>query len=108
MLLSACSLGGKDVVDENIEMDLQDGEEIETVTEPLTTSVKLEYRILRVSDGEIAFSFEVPEKWLAETRHAGNRQLTVEEMRDFLATNHYADMRTNPELYSNYSQPTII
>jgi len=42
---------------------------------------------LKVSDGTTSFSFEVPEKWLTETRHSGEKQLTVEEMRQFLADN---------------------
>jgi hypothetical protein len=55
-----------------------------------------------VSDGKVAFSFDVPEKWLTETRHSGEKQLSIEEMRDFLATNYNGDIKTNPKLTSDY------
>ena len=51
------------------------------------------YKIVRVSDGKTAFSFEVPEKWAVETRHDGERALSSEEMREFLGDvdPYYAD-----------------
>ena len=61
------------------------------------------YKIVRVSDGKTAFSFEVPEKWLVETRHSGEKQLSVDEMREFLATNYDGDIKSDPELTSDYS-----
>lgn len=67
-----------------------------------TENVKVEYKNLRVNDGTITFVFEVPIKWLTETRHSGEKQLSVEEMRDFLATNFDGDIKTNPDLYSDY------
>ena len=64
---------------------------------------KAGYKILKISDGTTAFSFEIPEKWLTETRHSGEKQLTAEEMRDFLATNFDGDIKTNPKLTSDYA-----
>lgn len=61
------------------------------------------YKFVRVSDGMSAFSFEVPEKWLVETRHSGEKQLSVDEMREFLATNYDGDIKSDPELTSDYS-----
>lgn len=61
------------------------------------------YKFVRVSDGTAAFSFEVPEKWLVETRHSGEKQLSVDEMREFLATNYDGDIKSHPDLTSDYS-----
>lgn len=61
------------------------------------------YKIVRVSDGKTAFSFEVPEKWLVETRHDGEKQLSIEEMRDFLATSYQGNIKNDPKLYSDYA-----
>ena len=61
------------------------------------------YKNVRVSNGEIAFTFDIPEKWLTETRHAGEKQLTIDEMRDFLATNYDGDIKNNPSLTSDYA-----
>ena len=73
------------------------------INEQQTQTPQVGYKILRVSDGTTAFSFEIPEKWLTETRHSGEKRLTVEEMRDFLATSFDGDIKTNPKLYSAYS-----
>lgn len=72
------------------------------IAQEMVSGVKAGYKVLRVSDGATAFSFQVSEKWLTETRHSGEKQLTVEEMRDFLATNFDGDIKTNPKLYSDY------
>ena len=61
------------------------------------------YKIVRVSDGKTAFSFEVPEKWLVETRHDGEKQLSIDEMREFLATNYDGDIKNDPDFTSDYS-----
>lgn len=61
------------------------------------------YKAVRVSDGKTVFSFEVPEKWLVETRHDGEKNLTVDEMRDFLATSHEGNISRDPKLYSDYA-----
>jgi len=72
-------------------------------SQEITPSIKTGYKVLRVSDGTTSFSFQIPEKWLTETRHSGEKQLTVEEMRDFLATNYDGNIKTNPDLTSDYA-----
>ncbi len=57
------------------------------------STVSSGYKNVRVSDGIVNFSFEVPEKWLTETRHSGEKQLTIDEMREFLATNFDGDIK---------------
>lgn len=58
---------------------------------------------VNVSDGLVDFSFMVPKGWLTETRHSGKKEPTIEEMRDFLATNYNGDVKKNPELTSDYA-----
>lgn len=65
-------------------------------------SIKSGYKNLNVSDGTTSFSFAVPEKWLTETRHSGEKQLVTGEMRNFLATNFEGDIKANSKLYSDY------
>lgn len=77
--------------------------QVRPVENQQTQIPKAGYKILKISDGTTAFSFEIPEKWLTETRHSGEKQLTVEEMRDFLATNFDGDIKTNPKLTSDYA-----
>lgn len=48
----------------------------------------IETKEIQVSDGSLSFSFEIPNNWLAETRNAGERQMTEEELRNFLSTNY--------------------
>ena len=59
-------------------------------------------KLIRVSDGKIGFSFDVPDYWLIETRHSGEIQQTIGEMRNFLATNYDGNIRTNAKLYGDY------
>jgi hypothetical protein len=65
----------------------------DTKASPRAESPQAGYKKVRVSDGSTAFSFEVPEKWLVETRYSGERKLSTEEMREFLATNYDGDIR---------------
>ncbi len=52
-----------------------------------------DYKKVTVSDGDVAFSFEVPDKWLTETRNSGEVQMNTEELRDFFATNYDGDIK---------------
>lgn len=52
------------------------------------------YKKVTVNDGQITFSFEVPDKWIAETRNSGEMEMNEDELRDFLATNYDGDIRT--------------
>lgn len=61
------------------------------------------YKSIRASDGKTTFTFSVPKGWLTETRHSGERRLTLAEMKAFLATNYDGDIRTNPKLTSDYA-----
>lgn len=70
---------------------------------PAAATVEAGYKSVRVSDGTSAFSFQVPEKWLVETRHSGERTLSVDEMRDYLATSYRGDAKKDLSLYSSYS-----
>jgi len=63
---------------------------------------KAGYKIVEVKNPEVPFSFEVPEKWLTETRNSEEKQPSVEEMRDFLGTQYtYADPDSGKTLESN-------
>lgn len=72
------------------------------VSMPAGDTVSVGYKKMHVNTGSVAFSFDVPEKWLTETRHSGERELSVDEMRDFLATNYDGDIKTDPKLTSDY------
>ncbi|MFA9261995.1 MAG: hypothetical protein ACEQSB_01360 [Undibacterium sp.] len=58
-------------------------------TEPaVETSVQAEPKnIIRVSDGAVSFSFEVPSSWTVETRNMGEKKMTATEMMEFFKTN---------------------
>jgi len=73
------------------------------VNQQIAQTPQAGYKLVRVSDGTTSFSFQIPEKWLTETRHSGEKQLTTEEMRDFLATNYDGDIKINPKLNSDYA-----
>ena len=45
-----------------------------------------EYKKVTINNGEITFSFEVPDTWLVETRNSGEVEMNEEELREFLAT----------------------
>jgi len=59
-------------------------------------------RIVRVSDGNISFSFKVPSSWAVETRHSGERKLFVEEMRAFLSTGRNERACLAGDIYPDY------
>lgn len=61
------------------------------------------WRRVEVSDGSTVLAFEVPQQWMVESRHAGNKNLTVEEMREFLGTSFVGNVKENPSLASAYS-----
>jgi hypothetical protein len=52
------------------------------------------YKKLTISDGEVVFSFEVPETWFTELRNSGEVVMNETEMRDFWATNYFVDLKT--------------
>lgn len=70
---------------------------------PESRTAKTGYKIVEVKNPDMHFSFEVPEKWLTETRHSGEKQLSTEEMRDFLATNYDGDIKKDSKLTSDYA-----
>jgi hypothetical protein len=57
------------------------------------TDIEGEYKKVTVSDGDVMFSFEVPDKWLTETRNSGEVEMNTEELREFFATNYDGDIR---------------
>jgi len=52
------------------------------------------YKKVTVSDGEVTFSFEVPDHWLTELRNSGEVQMNEEELREFLGTKWDGDIRS--------------
>lgn len=52
------------------------------------------YKKLTISDGEVTFSFEVPDTWVTELRNSGEVAMNETEMRDFWATNYFVDLKT--------------
>lgn len=57
----------------------------------------VKYKQIRVSDGKVTFTFEVPENWITETRNMGEKSMTENELRDFLATNYRTDIKSSPD-----------
>ncbi|QQR77762.1 MAG: hypothetical protein IPJ67_01270 [Candidatus Moraniibacteriota bacterium] len=49
------------------------------------------YKKVMVSNGELTFSFEVPDKWLVETRNSGEVTMNEGELREFLSTSCFYD-----------------
>ena len=62
------------------------------------------YKKVTVSNGEVTFSFEVPDKWLVETRNSGEVTMNEEELREFLGTKYGEDIRVG---YSCKEVPII-
>lgn len=58
------------------------------------TDIEGPYKKVTVSNGEITFSFEVPDKWLTETRNSGEVEMNEEELREFLGTIWNGDIRS--------------
>lgn len=65
-----------------------------------------EFRTVRIDTPEGSLTFQMPNDWLIESRHSGERKLTSEEKREFLATTYDGDFRSNPELISDYMDST--
>ncbi|MFZ1736221.1 MAG: hypothetical protein WAU31_04775 [Candidatus Moraniibacteriota bacterium] len=70
------------------------------------------YKKVTVSNGELTFSFEVPDKWLVETRNSGEVTMNEGELREFLGTNYDGDIRseevcTNEDVYDANGKMTI-
>lgn len=60
------------------------------------------YKQVTVSNGRTTFSFEVPDAWPTETRNSGEVEMNEDELRDFLATDYFEDIRENPAAVGNY------
>jgi hypothetical protein len=60
---------------------------------------KAGYKIVEVKNPEVSFSFEVPEKWMTETRNSGEKQLSVEEKKAFLGTTYSDSGESYPAYY---------
>lgn len=73
-----------------------------TTDSELSTSFPRNDKLVKLSDSKLSLSFKVPDDWIVETRHSGEKQLTVEEMRDFLATNYDGDLKSNQKLFGDY------
>lgn len=65
-------------------------------------TVRAGYKKVSVKTDLAGFSFEIPEKWLTETRRSEWKSPTVDQMRDFLATSSRGDIKTNAKLFSDY------
>lgn len=73
--------------------------EFATCPEAFEELVRAGYKKVEVINPLVKFSFEVPEKWLTETRNASG-QMTMQEKRDFLATNDGS--KIGKEVWSDY------
>lgn len=52
-----------------------------------------DYKKVTISDGDVSFTFEVPDKWLTETRNSREVEMNTEELWEFFATNYDGDIR---------------
>lgn len=59
-------------------------------------TVSADYKTVRVSDGQISFTFEVPQDWTTETRNMGEKPMIESELREFLATAYQGKDPKNP------------
>lgn len=74
---------------------------------PAVKTETIEQKSVRVSDGTITFSFEVPKDWLVETRNDGEKQMTESELREFLVTSHQSNPKAMPDkIESDYAYLT--
>lgn len=74
---------------------------------PVVKTDTPEQKSVRVSDGEVIFSFQVPKDWLVETRNAGEKPMTESELREFLATSYQNDPKASPDrIESDYAYLT--
>ncbi len=65
-------------------------------------SIDATYKKVTISDGQVVFSFDVPNGWLVETRNSGEVQMNESELRDFFATKYDGDIKTNSALSGDY------
>ncbi len=66
-----------------------------------------EQKNVRVSDGTVEFSFEVPKDWFVETRNDGEKPMTESGLREFLATSYQNDPKASPDsIESDYAYLT--
>ncbi|MCK4635716.1 MAG: hypothetical protein KAT32_02535 [Candidatus Moranbacteria bacterium] len=78
------------IIDETLNIEEEEKQEIQKMVE--------------FSDGKTNISFSIPNKWVVETRHSGEKEISVEEMRNFLVDN------VDPyslEFLSQYSDESI-
>lgn len=82
--------------------------EISKIDEPApVVKIGVEQQNVRVSDGVVTFSFEVPKDWLVETRNDGEKPLVESELREFLATSRQGDPKMSPNsIESDYAYLT--
>ena len=66
----------------------------QSVVNPTDTTTT---KSVKVSDGVVSFSFEVPKDWITETRNDGEKQMNEEELREFLATSYRSDAKQFPD-----------
>lgn len=75
-----------------------------------------EYKKVTIDNGEITFSFEVPDNWLTETRNSGEVEMNEEELREFWGTiwggdirakEHCEEITSNKCLNEDCSEKTI-
>lgn len=54
----------------------------------VSIKTSIPYKQVTVDDGDVSFTFEVPEHWMVETRNMGKNPMTEPEMREFFKTNY--------------------
>jgi len=64
------------------------------ITEPAVV-----YKLIDIKNPRIKFSFEVPNDWNVENRNSGEKQMTLDEKRDFLA-----DVLNGDSEYADYTR----
>ena len=56
-----------------------------------------------VCDGTYNVNFKIPAGWTVETRHSGDKKLSVTEMREYLSTCRDGGIKVADEIYPDYS-----
>ncbi|MFC1608855.1 hypothetical protein ACFL2R_00630 [Patescibacteria group bacterium] len=61
--------------------------QVDNVIEQQHTSLqrKTVYQKIEINNPQLKFSFEIPDYWTVEKRNSGEKQMTLDEKRDFLA-----------------------
>lgn len=72
---------GKDISNKKEEVK----NEISMEDETQKDGIRSGYKKVSINDGENIVSFAVPNEWDVETRHSGDKKISIDEMRDFLA-----------------------